>query len=38
MIEELIQDTLPEYFNNDDIEQIIKIDCLSFMTDEEIKK
>jgi hypothetical protein len=33
-LEELIQDSLPEYFSINDIEQILKIDCQSLLTDE----
>jgi hypothetical protein len=29
-----LQDTLPTYFNDRDIEQVLKIDCQSLITDE----
>jgi hypothetical protein len=34
-VEELLQDTLPTYFIYRDIEQVLKIDCQSFITDEK---
>jgi hypothetical protein len=37
-LEELMQDTLPIYFNYRDIEQILKIDCLSLITEELIEE
>jgi hypothetical protein len=34
-VEELLQDTLPIYFNERNIEQVLKIDCQSIITDEK---
>jgi hypothetical protein len=36
-LEELLKDTLPTYFIYKDIEQVLKIDCQSIITDEFIK-
>ncbi len=35
-VEELLQDTLPIYFNDRDFEQVLKIDCQSLITEKLI--